>query len=103
MEPKVTELRGTTTIVREDLIPLVEALCDRAQGQPDQLEFFSRILAGLEAVRDPDDLAGPFMELSTAAFHGFVFAPDVGLLLDRVLEIAQTLSMTLSAPADEVM
>ena len=100
----MSELRDTQQIVREDLLPLVVRICDLVgeEGAADQEAFFGRIRTGLEHIREVDDLAGPFMELSTSAFHGFAFSPEVTFLLDRVLVLAQTLSHTLSAPADEM-
>lgn len=89
--------------VRDELLPVLLALRKQAQeeAQPDQVAFFERIRAGLDNARDFDDLAGPFMELSTSAFHGFEFSLPVTLLLDRALELAQTLSQTLSATTEQ--
>ena len=95
----MSEPQTPVGLARRDLLPLVEQLCalTREEGSADQEAFFGLVRAGLEGARDPDDLAGPFMELSTSAFRGFRFSPAVGLLLDRVLAAAQTLSATLSA------
>ena len=63
---------------QERLAPSLGALCDLAShnGEAAQHLFFERILHGIENAAVPDDLAGPFMELSTSAFLGFrlVFA-----------------------------
>ena len=87
----------------EQMIPLLEQLAELAEeeGQVDQVLFFRSIHRGLLASSDPDDLAGPFMELSTAAFRGYFYSPAVSFLLDQVLAMAQTLSMTLSADGGE--
>ena len=37
-------------------------------------------------------LAGPFMELSTTAFVGFEFSPDAAVLIDRILQKAETIA-----------
>ena len=65
-----------------------------------QREFFGRVVRGIEVCRDAEDLAGPFMELSTSAFLGFQYSPAASLLIDRILASAQTLALTLSADAD---
>lgn len=95
----MSEIRG---VVREELLPILEQLCSlvRAEGKPEQAVFFERIRDGLIRAEDDIDLAGPFMELSTSAFHGFAYGPAALMLLDRALTLAQSLSMTLSA-ADE--
>ncbi len=96
-------MQDAATLARDELMPIFEVLCTltREEGSVDQEAFFERIRAGIEHAKDGEDLAAPFMELSTAAFRGFVFSPPVHLLLDRALAYAQTLSMTLSADADE--
>lgn len=87
---------------RSEILPLVEGLCRlaREEGNADQEAFFRGVRTGLELARQDEDLAGPFMELSSSAFLGFVFSPLVGLLLDQALEAAQILSTTLSAGGD---
>ena len=88
--------------VRNQLLPLLASLCEAAleDRAADQHRLFARIRAGVEGARDLDDLAGPFMELSTVAFLGHVYSPAITLLLDRVLAIAQGVSLTLSASGD---
>ena len=51
--------------------------------------------ASLRAAEHPDDLAGPFLELSTTAFRGFSLSPTAAALADEVL--AQRIALTLSA------
>ena len=64
-------------VATDELLPLTRMLVELAkeEGQADQLAFFEIIHRGIENARDPDDLAGPFMELSTSAFRGFAFSP----------------------------
>ncbi len=89
---------------REELLPLLDALQRLAEqeGKPEQQAFFARIHEATTHAREPEDLAGPFMELSTSAFLGFEFSGTATVLLDRVLELAQRAAMTLSAGAEEV-
>lgn len=89
--------------IRDELLPLLLALREQAQeeGQLDQAAFFERIRLGLANAREFEELAGPFMELSTSAFLGFQFSLPVSLLLDNALERAHTLSRALSANTDQ--
>lgn len=89
--------------IRDQLLPAMEALVElvRSEDKPEQLVFFERITRGVAAAREPDDLAGPFMELSTSAFLGFHFSPVVQFTLDGILADAQQISHTLSAPGDD--
>ncbi|NNL65652.1 MAG: hypothetical protein HKP30_05375, partial [Myxococcales bacterium] len=66
---------------QEQLVPLLHAihLSVQDEGKADQAGFFGRILGGMEAAREPVDLAEPFMELSASAFMGFDFSPSVAL------------------------
>ena len=83
---------------REELVPLLRALCDLAESgaKPDQQRFFAAILAGVERARDGVDLAEPFMALSTSAFMGFRFDAATAMLLDELLGKAQGLTEVLS-------
>ncbi len=87
---------------RAEMEPLLDRLCTllEDEGESRPAEFFAQILGGLRNARDAEDLAGPFMQLSTCAFVGFVYSPAAALLVDRILECAQRMSMTLSAPED---
>lgn len=86
------------------LVPFLRALVQSVEeeGQADQAAFFGRILRGMEAAREPVDLAEPFMELSTSAFLGFQFSPGTSLLLDQLLMYAGQLSEVLSLDDDEI-
>jgi hypothetical protein len=92
-----------TEIARAELVPTLQALSELAneEGMRDQATFFRRIESALENAREEEDLADPFIELSTSAFRGFSFSPAGALLLDRVLELAHRLSTTLSASTDD--
>ena len=89
---------------RAEILPLLRSLCDlvAAEGEHDQYGFFAGILRGIENARDLEDLADPFMALSSSAFVGFDYGPLAAQLLDQVLIAAQRFSMTLSA-SDEVV
>jgi len=100
-------MNDPTTVVdlaRDELLPLLDALqrLVEQEGKPDQQAFFARVHEATNHAREPEDLAGPFMELSTSAFLGFEFSGMATVLLDRVLELAQRAAMTLSAGAEEV-
>ncbi len=85
--------------MRSELAPLLQELVARTEdeGEAAQHDFFARILVLVDASREVEDMAAPFMELSTSAFLGFRFSFATQLLLDRALAVAQTLAMTLSA------
>ena len=92
-------MKDAIETAREELLPLLESLGSlaRDEGETDQVAFFAFVAAGVERAREADDLAEPFMELSTAAFRGFAYSAPVSFLLDQALLVAQTLSHTLSA------
>ena len=102
--PASLEFFDPVTWAREELAPSVLALRQLAEedGQSDQRAFFDRIAEGLKKCRDSDDLAGPLMELSTSAFHGFQFSAAVTFLLDEVLDKASRLAEALSASSESV-
>ncbi len=87
---------------KASLVPLLHALDAELanDGGTEPREFFNRIRHMVEAATEPEDLAGPFMELSTSAFRGFRFGLSSMILVDQVLEAAQTLAFTLSADGD---
>jgi hypothetical protein len=89
--------------IRNELLPLLQALCElaREEGQLDQAAFFERIRTGIANAQEFDDMAGPFMDLSTSAFRGFEFSLPLSLLLDRALEAAHVLAQTLSVNSDQ--
>jgi len=82
------------TDARNQLDPLLEALTTQlgGEGQATQQAFFNRIRGSIQRAQDEVDLAGPFMELSTTAFVGFEFSPDAAVLIDRILQKAETIA-----------
>jgi hypothetical protein len=87
---------------RSQLIPLLVALDAELEqdGDAELRAFFDRILRMLQRASDLEDLAGPFMELSTCAFRGFRPRLAAAALIDALLATAQAISHTLSAPAE---
>ena len=100
----MTNAQSAPETARTQLLSLLDELCTlaAAEGQSDQASFFARIRSGVQNAQDAEDLADPFMELSTSAFRGFLFSPSVELRLDEVLAIAQTLAATLSASGEKL-
>lgn len=92
------------TYAREDLVPMLRALCDLAESgaKPDQRRFFAAILSGIEGARDAVDLAEPFMALSSSAFMGFRFDVATAMLLDELIAKAQGLTEVLSIDEAEL-
>ena len=88
---------------REKLVPMLRLLADHeGEADPDVAAFFTRIADGLEHARESVDLAGPLMDLSTAAFRGFDYSPAVAFALDDVLAMAARLSEALSLDESEL-
>ena len=89
---------------REELLPNLRALCETAEadGEPEILAFFERILKQIEAAQEEADLADPFMELSTSAFRGFAMSFGVTLLLDDILDRSARISEVLARDPEEV-
>ncbi len=83
---------------QRELAPLLRQLraLAEAEGEIEQQGFFDRVLRGIELAREDEDLAGPFMELSTAAFLGFGYSAAATFLLDETLARAQNLAESLS-------
>ncbi len=79
---------------RNQLDPLLEVLVAQLgdEGRSTKQAFFNRIRGSIQRASDEVDLAGPFMELSTAAFVGFEFSPDAAVLIDRILLKAETIA-----------
>ena len=90
------------TDARNQLDPLLEALAAQLgeEGQSTQQAFFNRIRTSIQRAQDEVDLAGPFMELSTTAFVGFEFSPNAAVLIDRILEKAETIADSFSNTDD---
>ena len=91
--PTVTETARTA------LLPLFRTLDERLDDERAR-EFFAGIAASIENAGETSELMAPFMELSTTAFRGFTFDAETTLLVDRVLEAAQTIAAALSTGSD---
>ena len=89
---------------REEVAPLLLMLCEVMDPEdvPDQHAFFRAILDAIERCQRPEDLADPFMQLSTSAFLGFQYSSEATLLLDMILDRAQRLAEVLSLDPDEI-
>lgn len=100
--PTRLESRDALAIAREEILPGLHALCAQLEQENDATAhaFFRDVARSVEAARDTEDLAAPFIALSTSAFRGFVFGPVATVLLDQVLEAAQNMAHTLSAAGD---
>ena len=81
---------------QRQIAPMLRLCEDYAATNPEMAQFFRRIAEGIEAARHADDLAGPLMDLSTAAFRGFDFEMGITVVLDETLAAAARLSETLS-------
>jgi hypothetical protein len=90
-----------TDYARNQLAPMLRLLADHAQdSDPAIADFFTRVAEGMDHARESVDLAGPLMDLSTAAFRGFDYPASVALALDDVLAMAARLSEALSLDPD---
>ena len=84
---------------RSEIRPLLEALCGLTVTESETAEqhaYFAMLLEHLDKCRDSADLADTFVNLSSAAFLGFDYEAEVAVILDQVLEKAETLAETLS-------
>jgi len=84
-----------------ELMPALTELEEQLERDRDAgtLAFFRGIVAAIRAAREPEDLAGPFLELPRTAFQGFRLIASAATLVDAVLERAQSIALTLSADA----
>lgn len=80
------------------LVPRLEEMLvlSQAFGPPEQVGFFTIIRDQIAKANDPADVAEAFLHLSSAAFLGFDYEPEQSELLHEILELAETLSETLS-------
>jgi len=81
---------------QRQIVPMLRLSEEYAASDPDIVAFFRRIAKGIEAARVSDDLAGPLMDLSTAAFRGFDFEMGGTVVLDEILAACASLSESLS-------
>lgn len=84
--------------VHSELVPVLRQLVDltEAQGAVLEQQYFSVLLTQMEGARDGVHVAEAFLHLSSAAFLGFDYSPDVAALLDTLLERAEHLSEALA-------
>jgi hypothetical protein len=85
--------------VRTEILPLLDEIARQesviaSRGGSD---FFLRVRDAIAAARDVDDLGGPFMELATTAFRGFVLDAQATVLVDQLLERAQLYALLFSS------
>jgi len=77
--------------------PLLAQLARLTESiDPEQHAYFSHLCRHIDEATLPEHILEAFMNLSTAAFVGFTYSPEVALLLDQVLERCQGLSEALS-------
>lgn len=90
--------------VRAELVPLLDAIArqESVVASPGAADFFRRVAATIAEAREVDDLGGPFMELATTAFRGFVLDPHATLLVDQLLERAQLYALLFSSQGETV-
>ena len=86
---------------REMAPSLARLIAMTEDAAPEQHAFFLQLNSQLAGAKWPEDLLEMFVNLSTAAFLGFVYEPEVADTLDRVLAIAEGLSEALSVDDTE--
>ena len=86
---------------KRQIAPMLRLCEDYAAADPAMEAFFRRIADGIDHAQHPDDLAGPLMDLSTAAFRGFDFELGISVVLDETLAAASRLSEALSVDERE--
>jgi hypothetical protein len=107
---------------RDALIPLIHQVLELAGGPVDELMpemaerpapsaaeppvnpadlplrvFFTAVLLQAQAMREEEDVLALFFELSTTAFQGFVYPPEVALAIDRLLAHAEQMAFAMTA------
>jgi hypothetical protein len=71
--------------------------CDHAADLPVRA-FFTGVLLQARAMRHEEDVLALFFELSTTAFQGFVYPPEVAEAIDDLLAAAEQIAFTMTAP-----
>ena len=87
--------------VREHLAPRLHTLISHfiECSEVNATQFFTGILARLNAIQSEEELLALFIELSTAAFHGFQFDETSWALTDEILAYSIEISATFTAGA----
>jgi hypothetical protein len=62
--------------------------------------FFTGILLQAQAMREEEDVLALFFELSTSAFLGFQYSPEVARAIDDLLGAAERIAFTMTAPVE---
>ena len=62
--------------------------------------FFTGILQQAQAMRAEADVVELFVELSTTAFLGFQYEPEVAVAIDDLFAAAERIAFTMAAPVD---
>lgn len=90
--------------VRTEMLPLLDEIArqESVVASPGATDFFRRVAATIAEAREVDDLGGPFMELATTAFRGFVLDPHATVLIDQLLERAQLYAVLFSSQGETV-
>ena len=90
--------------VRTRLKPRFEALIAYLNETDEVLaaSFFTGMLVSLLQADSEDALLAVFFELSATAFMGFQFDEQSWAMADHILEEAQHIAHTFSAPADNI-
>lgn len=85
--------------VRAEILPLLDEIArqESVLASHGGADFFLRVRDAIAAARDVDDLGGPFMELATTAFRGFVLDAHATVLIDQLLERAQLYALLFSS------
>jgi hypothetical protein len=87
--------------VREYLAPRLNALIRHyiEQNEVNATQFFTGILARLNTIEYEEQLLELFIELSTTAFHGFLFDDTSWAMTDEILAYSIEISETFTASA----
>lgn len=88
---------------RDQLLPLTRQLLDALSDESQTAEqgFFTVVLLSIRQMETDADLMNVFLELSTTAFQGFRFSEPQLRLIDRLLETAEDIALTLSVSSHQ--
>jgi len=102
-----------TEQARAALMPLIHKVLDRIGGpltvdageagpataaaDPGLRIFFTGVLLQARTMQHEEDVLVLFFELSTTAFQGFVYPPDVAAAIDELLAAAEQIAFTMTA------
>ena len=85
------------TTARNEIEPLLGELIRQLneEGRATQRNVFRKIRTSLQNARSEQELASPFIALSTSAYVGFELSTDASVLLRRILEKTERLQTEL--------